>query len=149
MAEDKVKHAGGAPLKMGDPEIRAKLLECFERGSPISLACLAAGICETVFYRWQASDAEFSQDVKRARGGYAQECLDNIRAAGVGGAWQASATYLERQYPDEFSRRERHEVTGASGGPLVIQVAEGASDEEVAAAIVAALGGGDSEEEAE
>jgi len=120
----------GRPRKIGDPTIRAKLLECFERGSPVRLACLAAGIAESVFYEWQASDQEFSEDIKRARGSYAQECLDNIRLSGANGSWQASMTWLERQFPDEFGRRDRvqAEVSGSDGGPLVVFVRLGESD---------------------
>jgi hypothetical protein len=34
------------------------------------------------------------------------------------GEWQALAWQLERRFPQWFSRKTRHEVTGADGGPI-------------------------------
>ena len=125
------------PRKRGDPEIEARLLECFRRGSPVSLACLASGISPAQFYVWQNQDEGFAIRVKQARGEYAQECLENIRMAGMNGSWQASMTWLERQFSEEFGRKERiqAEVSGPEGGPIVIDVPEDATPIEIAEAM--------------
>jgi len=39
-------------------------------------------------------------------------------------SWQAAAWKLERRYPDKYGRRTRHEVTGAEGGPVELDLGE-------------------------
>lgn len=42
----------------------------------------------------------------------------------AGPDWRANAWWLERQLPQEFARVERHEVTGADGGPVTLAIGD-------------------------
>ena len=75
-------------------------------------ACL--GIHEATFYRWINSPTkpehrEFCEALKRAEVEYKAALRERIFNAAERD-WKAAAWLLERQYPDEYGRRERHEV---------------------------------------
>lgn len=38
--------------------------------------------------------------------------------------WRANAWWLERQFPEEFAKVERHEVSGPDGGPIFLAIGE-------------------------
>jgi len=43
--------------------------------------------------------------------------------------WQAARDFLERRFPDRWSRRERLENTGAGGGPVEVTLSLGDRDD--------------------
>ncbi len=66
---------------------------------------------------------QFLRIVKKGRAKAVEVNIDNIQTAGMSpDHWQASAWFLERTCPSEYGRRDRHELTGAGGGPVVIKV---------------------------
>lgn len=48
------------------------------------------------------------------------QALENIKQAGKDPRhWQANAWYLERTEPELFGKKDRHEISGPGGGPIV------------------------------
>jgi len=66
---------------------------------------------------------QFLEIVKKGRSVAIKENLDNITLAGKDpDHWQASAWFLERTDPEHFGRKERVELSGKDGKPIVIKV---------------------------
>lgn len=80
-------------------------------------ACKATGISESTLYKWlqePRSDAEqeLFESLEKARADRKAFHLRNIMKAAKDGAWQASAWYLERVYPEEFAKPDRYHDQG-------------------------------------
>jgi len=106
-------------------------------------AAVAAGVSSQVFYVWMARGrdelerladnpgaeqdpneavfVEFLEAIEKARAEAEQARVKTIKTASKK-QWQAAAWLLERQHPDRWGRRDRHEITGAKGGPVRVQV---------------------------
>ena len=119
----------GRPSKL-DEETVEKLVTSLKGGLSQKKASVYAGIGETTFYRWQRAykkideecggnpDAiknaddldlwEFWQSIKKAKIEGELGHLAVINKAASNGVWQASAWYLERSNPEEWSKRERN-----------------------------------------
>lgn len=119
----------GRPTKL-TPELQVKIVEIIRAGNYADVAAEAVGIGSSTYYHWLAlgRDAtsgkyrDFRDAVKAA------ECYAEVRAVAIVQKhmvdnWQAAMTYLERKFPDRWGRRERHEHTGAGGGPIAVDVA--------------------------
>lgn len=85
---------------------------------------------------------EFCKELKRAEGAAVVTWLRTLDKAAEGikdehgnakpsvGHWQAHAWKLERRHPGDYSRRERHELTGQDGGPVETRIVFGYDDED-------------------
>lgn len=120
----------GRPSKL-TPDLMAKVLDALRAGNYIETACAYAGIGTTTYYRWmeQAEDdkaddiyREFRDAVAQARAESEVRNVALVQRAANEGTWQASAWFLERSYPRRWGRHDRHEVTGADGGPVAVAV---------------------------
>lgn len=120
----KGQKTGGRRTKL-TPEIQEKIVSAIRAGNYANVAAEYAGIGERTFYRWLERGREanrgiywhFWQAVKKA------EREAEVRAVAIiqkhmEGNWQAAMTYLERKFPQRWSRRDRLEHTGADGGPI-------------------------------
>lgn len=114
------------------PETVDKITQAIRLGATYKLACDYAGISEDTFARWRERYAGFAEAIKLAEGEGALKSLAVIERAanGVKGedgeyilapTWQAAAWKLERRYPDMYGK-QRLELTGANGGPVVVKV---------------------------
>lgn len=146
--------AGGRPTSL-TPEVQARFMEAIRKGAAYEHAAGYAGISEKTFYNWrdrgeaelarvaedprrsilkeEAPFVEFLQELERAVGEAAVSWLDTLDSAAGGkheGQWQAHAWKLERRHPGAYGRRERHEHTGAGGGPVETRIVFGYDDEE-------------------
>ena len=101
------------------PETVDKLTQAIRLGATYKLACDYAGISEDTFANWRRLHSDFSDAIKQAEGAAAVKWLAKIEQAGED-AWPAFAWKLERRYPDMYGRN-RVELTGANGGPLIIK----------------------------
>lgn len=120
------KRAGGRPTKL-TPEAQKTILAFISAGAPVHVACAAVGINKDTYFHWvklakkgRQLYAAFEAAVEEAN---AKATIKNIRfvqQAATAGVWQASAWWLERRFPDEWGRKERHELTGADGGPISV-----------------------------
>ena len=119
----------GRPSKL-DSETVDLLVTGLKGGLSQKKSAIYAGIGETTFYRWQraykkideecggnpkaiknADDLdlwEFWQSIKKAKIEGELGHLAVINKAASNGVWQASAWYLERSNPEEWSKRERN-----------------------------------------
>jgi transposase len=110
---------------MGVTSIRTEqnkrnILTAITRGASQGLAVEAAGISPRAFYSWKADDAEFAEDIKKARASCALERLDKITSAEQ---WQAHAWWLERQFPEDFSLVQKIEQVLAKHGLIASGIA--------------------------
>lgn len=101
---------------MGKPKLTKELVkravELKERGLSNQDICIACGISETAFYRWQQhpkSELQMAlvEGLKKAEALYKDALLYEILQAGKDKDWKAHAWLLERKYPEEFGRVDR------------------------------------------
>ena len=93
----------------------------------------AVGVAESTFYRWYSTpgsdlEREFSESLKKAEADYKNALLGIIAKASQDRDWKAAAWLLERKYPDEYGRRERHEVVAEVDSRLQLQDAGASPD---------------------
>ena len=97
----------GRPTKK--TEERLKQIDHFSRlGLSNESIAILAGINKDTFYDWINKDKEFSDRVKKGKETGKAHLLNKILQDE---SWQSKAWMLERQYPDEFGRRDRVELT--------------------------------------
>jgi transposase len=120
------KGVGGRPTKL-TPEAQKAILAFISVGAPVHVACAAAGINKDTYFHWlklsESGRSEFKAFQAAVEQANATAVIKNVRTisrAAQGGAWQAAAWWLERRFPDEWARTERHEMTGANGGPITV-----------------------------
>lgn len=128
------KRKPGRPPRADRAEIEAKVIAAIRVGLTFDKACLACGVPESTVRTWR-EDAEFSRRVKAAISERETIWLNAIRQSERG--WQRYAWLLERTCPQDYGRKDsvKAEVTGSGGGPIIIEVAENATEAEIAAAI--------------
>lgn len=110
---------------------RTAIVEALQRGNTLSHACALAGVSRQAVYDWlkkgeatenpNSAYRRFAEDVARANATVADEMIGVIRDAAPDD-WRAAMTFLERRFPDDFSKRERHEVAGPNDGPISIEL---------------------------
>lgn len=131
----------GRPTKL-TPEIQRAIVSALEAGNYQDDSAAFAGISTSALYNWiargraererieaggkptksEAPFVEFVDAVESARAKAAVRHVANIAKAANEGAWQASAWYLERSYPQKWGRINRTEISGPGGGPIEAQV---------------------------
>lgn len=118
----------GAPTKFSQ-ERAEKLLQAVRSGNHLSVAARFAGISYDTLKRWvlKADEPgapeelrEFAESLERARAESEVIALAKIQRAASEGAWQASAWFLERSWPERWGRREtnRIEIIGNESAPV-------------------------------
>ena len=133
MAEQKAlpaptRNLGGRPTKL-TPEVQTVIVNAILAGNYMDVAAASAGVSKTTLMLWLRNGAraeggiqkEFSHACEKALAEAEVRDVAMIARAGMT-EWQAIAWRLERRHPDRWGRKERHEVTGAGGGPVQIQV---------------------------
>lgn len=131
----------GRPLKI-NPTVQAELLKMIQAGNYMETAASYVGISTSTLRDWirrgereaqrfiddpksrpiksETPFMEFSQAVKKAQA--SAEIRDVILIGDAAReSWQAAAWRLERKYPEKWGKKERHEVSGPSGGPVQIE----------------------------
>jgi len=133
---DAPKRKPGRPPRADRAEIESKVLAAIRVGLTLQKACLACGVPYQTVEHWiRTGGDEFSARAKAAIAEREMLWLNEVRHQDKG--WQRIAWLLERTCPQDYGRKDsvRAEVTGAGGGPIVIEVAENATEAEIAAAI--------------
>lgn len=113
--------------KTGRPTVRTlgrarTICSALARGLPYIHACAVARISFETFSRWRGSDEQFRAQIDEAIAKGVDRRLRKIEDASAAGDWRASAWLLEHCQPEHFARN-RLEVTGAGGTPLMGAVA--------------------------
>jgi hypothetical protein len=133
---DAPKRKPGRPPRADRAEIEAKVLAAIRVGLSLNKACMACGVPYSTVQTWIAEGGDdFSARAKAAIAERELLWLNEVRREERG--WQRIAWLLERTCPQDYGRKDsvKAEVTGAGGGPIVIEVAENATEAEIAAAI--------------
>lgn len=110
----------GRPSKL-TPEVQEKLLNAIRMGNYYEAACAYAGIHYFTFRRWiekgekakSGKYREFSDLVKKAEA-EAEARIVALWQSKIPKDWRAAQVFLERRYPDRWSRKEKVEVEGGS-----------------------------------
>lgn len=114
----------GRPSVM-TPEAVEKLLQALRAGNFRNVAAEWAGISQRVFREWMAkgkdekagSFRDFRRRVLEAEKAAEIRAVGLLMKAAEHDAKHAS-WWLERKFPERWGRKERHEVSGAKGGPI-------------------------------
>jgi hypothetical protein len=142
----------GRPTKL-TPDIHRAIVTALEAGNYQDDSAAYAGVSTSALYNWMARGraererveagekprkaeaifVEFVDAVESARAKAAVRHVANIAKAANEGAWQASAWYLERSYPQKWGRLNRTEISGPDGGPIETRVDLEALDEKLSA----------------
>ena len=111
-------------------DLVAEIARYLKAGVTVRDTCGAVGIAESTFYTWQergeadlkqgleTRHSEFVKKSTHARAVARAAAVTHIRSA-MGGDWRAAAWFLERADSENWGKRERQEITGANGGPIV------------------------------
>jgi len=108
----------GRPSKL-TPEVKARLVEAFQKGAYDDDACRYAGIHPSTFYRWiergtvepKGEYCEFREAVETAQAEGIIIDLSAIVSAVKSGDWRAAAWKLEHKEPAKYGNRERLDIT--------------------------------------
>lgn len=117
----------GRPTKL-TPELQAKICEYLATGCYVCTACDLCGIGERTYYDWMARAeageepySQFAQAIKDAEARAEARAVALVQKAMVDD-WKAAMTWMERKFPDRWSRNERREISGPGGGPVEQQI---------------------------
>ena len=125
----------GRPTKL-TPEVQERICQLLKAGNTFRTACEVAGIGYFTGNEWrqrgEGNDpdrpqtdayAQFAQEVKKAEEEAVARNVALIQKAAANGTWTAAAWWLERKFPAEWGKVDRHEHTGRGGGPIQVQAA--------------------------
>jgi len=99
-------------------DITKEIAAYLENGVNRTDAVVLSGISYETFTVWMKTHPEFSEAIKKAETKCKHRNISIIQKA-ARKTWQAAAWYLERKYHEEFALKQRHELTGRDGGPIV------------------------------
>jgi hypothetical protein len=106
------------------PELTERICEYLASGCYVCTACDLCGIDQSTYHRWRERGengeepyCEFVKAIKDAEARAEAHAVALVQKAMVDD-WKAAMTWMERKFPDRWSRGERREVTGAGGGPV-------------------------------
>lgn len=118
--------------KPGRPSVlttdkRRRILAVLRVGGSLRDAAQEVGCKHDTITNTADREPEFLATLKKAEADGKLRHLRKIRKAD---AWQASAWFLERKYPEEYGRKERTQVelSGPAGAPIPVHV-EPSTDE--------------------
>jgi len=111
----------GRPTKLTD-EVKAKIVQAISQGNYYEAACSYAAISYQTLRNWKEqgeSDGngeyfDFFESIKKAEA-QAELRLVQEWQKHIPNNWQAIATFLERRYPDRWSKRERVALEHSGG----------------------------------
>ena len=97
------------------------LLAALRTGSTRTAAAEACGIPRGTLHEWTVQYPAFLDAVQQAEAQAVGAMVGRVYEASKT-TWQAAAWWLERRYPADWGRVERHALTGEGGGPLTLMV---------------------------
>ena len=104
------------------PEATEQPLRALRKMLTYEDACRLAGIAPSTFRRWRqlgrnAKSGRYHDlwvQVQQAEAEAKQRAVDCVAKAIRDGVWQAAVRFLEARYPDEWARKQFHDIR--SGG---------------------------------
>jgi hypothetical protein len=118
--KEKAKGPGGRPCKL-TPEVQQKICDLIQAGNYDYIAAQAAGISVDTFYLWKREGEEairagkednYFKFLKAIKNAEAKREAASVARVVADPSWQATMTYLERRYPERWSKRDRTDVSG-------------------------------------
>lgn len=108
---------------------RAAIIEAVAKGHSLTSAAAFGGISKQTLFSWLAKAEkqpdgqyeQFARDLALASAQAADIAVGAIKAA-MPDDWRAAMEFLARRFPDDWSKAERHEVSGPKGEPIKIEV---------------------------
>ena len=110
----------GRPTKY-TPEIAQKICDAIRGGNYREVAAAWAGVPERTFYDWLKQRQGFSQMVKEAEQAAEIRCVALVMKAAAEDPKHAQ-WWLERKCHERWGRKDRMQVAGDSGAPLVHEI---------------------------
>jgi hypothetical protein len=171
VAEHGYPKSGNPPWRPTDltPELSEQVANLVRAGNKPMRAALARGVPRSTFYYWMARGRaaasrrkdgldvdgseqpflDFSDAIERAESESQVIAVSHLMKA-MPSTPTAVLAWLERRFPQEWSRTERHELTGSDGGPVQVEdfrarLTERA--ERIAARLLEAIGPGETPEQ--
>jgi hypothetical protein len=100
--------------------LQSKLCDAIRSGNFLETAATYAGVDESTLHRWlkrgrrkrKGSYHDLAVAFDKAVADSEVLGVARITKAANDGSWQASAWLLERRFPENWGRRERHEIKG-------------------------------------
>lgn len=93
-------------------EIVDKITQALCDGQGRVRACKLAGIHYDTFMVWMRSKPEFAEAVKKAEATGNDKIKDICQRRIIEDkSWQSAAWWLERNYQDQYSLKQRHDIT--------------------------------------
>jgi len=119
----------GRPTKLTKP-VQDRIVELLAAGNYQETAARAAGISRSTFHRWMKRGAHAKQRGKDSRYRDFRDSVKKAEAVAEVAAvkcvidasetkWQAAMTFLERKFPERWSRGERVEHSGTIEQPTI------------------------------
>jgi transposase len=106
------------------PKRQKIILNALSVGVPLEHACALAGIDDSTVNMAKRKRRELVAAIKGAEGKLIQGLTSIILLAAKNGQWTAGAWLLERRWPQQFAKIERHEVSGPGGKALPAEKAD-------------------------
>jgi hypothetical protein len=104
---------------------KQKMAKYLSKGLKVTEASLLADVSRTELAEMR-SDVEFEEFIQLSQAKLEEEHLDNISDAGSMGAWQASAWFLERLFPDKYGKKDtiehKYEIKMVTFQNIVLEI---------------------------
>jgi hypothetical protein len=113
------------PIKL-TKAVQSRILAAASTGNTRRTMALHAGISERTLYDWihrgEMGDPEFLQFLQSLRAAETEAEMHAVAMwqSAMPDSWQACRDFLARRFPADWGPRDRHEITGAEGGPITI-----------------------------
>lgn len=114
----------GRPTKRS-ATVEKELLRLLRNGNTRKTAALVAGINPATLWRWCRLSARFCNAVTQAEEESVALYVNALTTNAVSGDTKAIIFYLTHRHGDDWKPpKERQEITGAGGGPLIVERVE-------------------------
>ena len=121
------------------PETQEMIVNAISDGNYYEAACRYAGVSYRTFRLWmtkgeEAQSGKFFQLFHAVRGAEAEAEVRAVEQwqSHMPDSWQASRDFLARRHPQRWMQKERHELSGADGKAIDIEInwddGDGSSD---------------------
>ena len=106
------------PIARKNVQIKKQhLIAAYASGGNVSEAVRQVGVGRRTHYDWLQEDQEYAQAFEDARQDAGESLVAEARRRAIAGSDTLLIFLIKGAFPEVY--RERHEVTGKGGGPLV------------------------------
>ena len=108
----------GRPRVMDDAK-RALVVGYIAGGGSLTGAAGHAGVGRNTVYAEMERNQDFRAEIEKARSKSEDFLVQRVRTHSKED-WRAASWLLERLHGQDYGNLQKHEVTGAGGGPLIV-----------------------------